>query len=89
MKSKKTTKKAYEEYLNNLYSEMNYEDAYNQFEYLFNKKRELPLSINRFQRYFHADMMGYMLHKYDPITFNVGYNEFSLKKANYETRSVF
>lgn len=76
MKSKKTTKKAYEEYLNNLYSEMNYEDAYNQFEYLFNKKRELPLSINRFQRYFHADMMGYMFRKYDPIAFNVGYNEF-------------
>lgn len=77
MKSKKTTKKAYEEHLNNLYSEMSYEDAYNQFEYLFNKKRKLALSINRFQRYYYADMMGYMLRKYDPIAFNVGYNEFS------------
>lgn len=76
------TKKAYTEYLNQHYADMDQETQIDQLDYLTN-----PRFPNRFEYITHHKLIiaiqtekcGALLRKYDPIAFMVGFNEWVLQ----------
>lgn len=68
----KKTKKSYEEFLNEI--GCSYEDC----EYLTNKTRKKHLSARSLKFYLFEKRYGTVLRRYDPIAFQVGYNEYKL-----------
>lgn len=70
------SRKEYEEYLNNLYSESLTEDqAVTQFEYLTSPTRGTFVSRSTIRKYYRRKKIGSLLYRLDPILFNVGYSE--------------
>lgn len=73
----KQTKKQYEAYLNGLYSETcyDYTTAINEFDYLTVKSRGNHTTRENIIKHYNNLQLGALLRKYDPIAFNVGFNE--------------
>ena len=69
------TKQGYEEYLNNLYGEMPFEEVVEQFAYLTNKSRGKYCSEYTLISKIRMGQMGTLLHRLDTISFYNGYNE--------------
>lgn len=72
------SKKDYEKYLNDLYSEMDQFDAVDSLLYLTNKKRGRYISFSKLQSAHKNNRMGTILKLYDPIAFNAGYEDFKI-----------
>lgn len=72
----KQTKKHYEEYLNQLYSDIYSESAAeDNFIYLTNKNRGKVTNVKAITDAHANHMLGSLLRKFDPIAFNTGYSD--------------
>lgn len=71
------SKKFYEEYLNQFYSEMAPGDVFDKFIYFTNKNRAISLSEKLLWNWIYKDKVGTLVRKYDSIYFNVGYNDWN------------
>lgn len=69
------SKNAYEQYLNQFYSDIATQDVAYTFAYLNNRSRGVKLSIRSLWNAIHLEKVGMMIKKYDSIRFNIGYND--------------
>jgi hypothetical protein len=67
----KKTKKSYEQYLNEIGC------TYENCEYLTNKDRKKYLKPRSLKLYLSENRYGTVLRKYDPIAFEVGYDDYA------------
>jgi hypothetical protein len=78
-KKKKKTKKEYEQYLNELYKDC-YSDqqVVDMFVYMTVKqsKDHHPCRMFELNKYVIIGNAGYLVRKFDPMLFNIGFNEF-------------
>lgn len=76
MANKRKTKKNFEIHLNQLYADLyTQEQALDNFLYLANRSRVNCTTSNGINAAFANHTLGTLLRKYDPIAFNVQYNE--------------
>jgi len=72
----KQTKKAYEEYLNQLYTDIfSASSAEDEFGYLTNKSRGKATNIKTIADAHTNHSLGSLLRKFDPVAFNAGFND--------------
>lgn len=76
-KNHNKSKNAYEKYLNQFYSEMVSSDVFDKFIYFTNRNRTISLSEKLLWNWIYKNKIGTLVHKYDSIAFNVGYNEWN------------
>ena len=74
----KKTRKQYEQYLNASYADsFSSSQAEDHFEYLASRSRVKRTNIKRINEAYQNHELGSLLRKFDPIAFNVGFNEWS------------
>ena len=72
----KKTKKAYQEFLNNLYEEAFFkEQVVDMFAYMISDNRKNPVSKSKIQSKVYSGKAGELIRKYDPTRFEVGFSE--------------
>lgn len=71
----KKTKKNYEEYLNQIYNEMGWIEAFNQLQYLSNPNRGCYCSQVKISNYNSKKQLGKLLRIFDPLAFEIGYSD--------------
>ena len=75
-KVNKKTKKAYEQYLNEYYSEMSVEHAQEELGYITSNLRYGSiLTMDKLIQRIEDGKAGAVIREYDPIRFEVGFNE--------------
>lgn len=76
---KNKTKKEYERHLNDVYSETCYDyvTALDVFDYITVRSRGTHTTRENIIKHYNNQKLGSLLRKYDPIAFNVGFNEWS------------
>lgn len=65
-----------EQRLNELYAELTYDQAIDQFIYLTNKDRVQHCGIKSIGTAYHSNKLGSLLRKYDPIAFYSSRSDF-------------
>lgn len=73
------TKKAYTEYLSNYYSDFALQQAKDALIYLTSKNRVKYTTESKLTKAWSNFTLGEIIRKYDPIAFNVGFNEWRPK----------
>lgn len=76
---KAKTKKAYREYLDEIRNEISLEEFEKQFGYMVSKERNTAASIRGLRNAYLEDRIGRFIEKYDPVRFEVGFNEWKLE----------
>jgi hypothetical protein len=71
----KKTIKEYEQYLNDLYSEMNEEEVLYSLIYLTNKRRGKHTTTSNIRKQYNLGKVGSLVKKLDSIAFTCGFNE--------------
>lgn len=80
------SKVEYEEYLNRVYAEIATLDFLrDNFIYLTHPDRPNRITWRKILDYADKNKLGYMIKKYDPIAFNVGFNEY---KRQHDKRTA-
>ena len=80
------SKKQYEEYLNDVFNEMGWNDTWDDLIYLTSKLRgNLICSQVVISNAYHNRKIGKLLRKYDSVRFETGYNDWK-KKNEYHNK---
>jgi len=69
------SRKEYEEHLDDLYYDMKEDEVIEKFIYLTNPSRGTHISKGTLRKYYRRGDIGKLLHRLDPVAFNVGYSE--------------
>jgi len=73
---KRKTKAEYQKYLNYYYADVS-TTVFEQLHYLTSKLRTNRISVNNLNKKIEECRCGEVLRKYDPIAFNVGFNDWA------------